>query len=453
MYNNEDNEKDYGINWVGLFIKVIIFVMFILLAVWLVTKVFFSYSNKDLENDLSRMKVAAENYFTEDNLPQEVGKSKILTLNEMLSQKLVKSKTIDSCDKEQSYAKATKYEEYALIKVELVCGNKKDTTTTKIDRNGNKTTVDENKQTETKDDKKTDNNSKDSDDNKKDTTKNDTTKTDSTKSDSKTSTSSNGNSKSNNKSNSNSSSNNNKKSNSVSSSAASNAATGTTTERKTLYYEHAKITYTRATRKMAKYCKMTNGSHTYYTLANTDYNSYAKGKTFTYKVKVTNIPSNATSITVSDIDRFSSSSEFSTYINERNQNIIMWTGGNNNGGLTEEDAKNYKAHSATYGYTGQVNIDKDTRIVTVTANKTSTITSLKGAQVYMPIKFTLTYTVPSGDCAVDTYDNRSNYPSYQITDTWTSTQDVESGVDYNNTKWSTSSVLDGYKATGKKEYR
>lgn len=154
MYNNEDNEKDYGINWIGLFIKVIIFVMFILLAVWLVTKVFFSYSNKDLENDLSRMKIAAENYFTEDNLPQEVGKSKILTLNEMLSQKLVKSKTIDSCDKEQSYAKATKYEEYALIKVELVCGNKKDTTTTKIDRNGNKTTVDDNKTTETKEEKR-----------------------------------------------------------------------------------------------------------------------------------------------------------------------------------------------------------------------------------------------------------------------------------------------------------
>ena len=160
MYNNEDNEKDYGINWIGLFIKVIIFVMFILLAVWLVTKVFFSYSNKDLENDLSRMKIAAENYFTEDNLPQEVGKSKILTLNEMLSQKLVKSKTIDSCDKEQSYAKATKYEEYALIKVELVCGNKKDTTTTKIDRNGNKTTVDDNKTTETKEEKKTDNSTK-----------------------------------------------------------------------------------------------------------------------------------------------------------------------------------------------------------------------------------------------------------------------------------------------------
>ena len=444
MYNNEDNEKDYGINWIGLFIKVIIFVMFILLAVWLVTKVFFSYSNKDLENDLSRMKIAAENYFTEDNLPQEVGKSKILTLNEMLSQKLVKSKTIDSCDKEQSYAKATKYEEYALIKVELICGNKKDTTTTKIDRNGNKTTVDDNKTTETKEEKKTDNSTKDSTDNK-DTTKNDSKKNNSTKSDKTTSSSKN--------SKSNTSSSGNKKSNSASSNAANNAATGITTERKTLYYEHAKITYSRVTRKVAQYCKMTSGSHTYYTLANTDYNSYAKGNTFSHKLKVTNIPSNATSISVSNIDRFSSPSEYSTYINERNQNIIMWTGGNNNGGLTERDAENYRNHSATYGYTGEINIDKRTRIVTVTVHKTSTITSLRGSQVYMPIKFTLTYNALTSDCVVDAYNNRNNYSSYQITNIWTSTQDVESGVDYNNTKWSTSSILDGYKATGKKEYR
>ena len=33
-------EREYGINWLGLFIKVIIFVVVVLLAIWLLSKLF-----------------------------------------------------------------------------------------------------------------------------------------------------------------------------------------------------------------------------------------------------------------------------------------------------------------------------------------------------------------------------------------------------------------------------
>ena len=32
-------ERNYGINWLGLFIKVIVFVVVVLLAIWLISKV------------------------------------------------------------------------------------------------------------------------------------------------------------------------------------------------------------------------------------------------------------------------------------------------------------------------------------------------------------------------------------------------------------------------------
>lgn len=427
------NDKDYGINWIGLFLKVIVIVIFILLAVWLVTKVFFSYSNKDLKNDLSRMKATAENYFTQENLPKDVGKSKILTLNEMLTQNLLKSKTIDACDKEQSYAKATKYDQYSLIKVELVCGNKKDSTTIKVDNDGNKSVI------------------------KKDDTTKDTAKDDSkTKEEKNNTNKSEKNTKNNSNSNNNTGSTQN---NSNSSTKSSNSETtviekkNTSYTKKTLYYEQAKIKYERTTRKMANYCKQT--TNTYYTLANTSYDYYVRGNKFTYTVYVTDIPANATNVKVGNIRKFTQLDEYYKYVDERNQNKIMWTGGKNNGGLTYSDAIYYKNHSATSGYNAQIDYNESTKIITITVNKTNTITSLpKDGNIYMPIKFDITYdTTNNSDCTQDTYDNRNLYPGYKITGTWYSTANEEAGLDYTNTKWTTSQNLEGYKPTGKTEYR
>ena len=124
------NNKGFGIK--DLIIKIIFVALFVLLLIWLFRnyspnmKPF--YSNVFREN-ISYMQDAAKSYFTNDQLPTEVGKTVRLTLKQMEEMKLLVpfvDKDGKSCNVNKSYADVTKEENGYTLKVNLVCGDESD---------------------------------------------------------------------------------------------------------------------------------------------------------------------------------------------------------------------------------------------------------------------------------------------------------------------------------------
>ncbi len=124
MYSSEKNP---GINWKDLIIKVIFFAIFILLLMWLFPKVpnmTAFYSNVFREN-ISYMQDAAKSYYTNERLPKNIGDKAEMTLQDMINKNLIipfVDKDGNPCDTNESYVQVTKEseEEYSL-KVNLVC--------------------------------------------------------------------------------------------------------------------------------------------------------------------------------------------------------------------------------------------------------------------------------------------------------------------------------------------
>lgn len=123
MYSSEKNP---GFNWKDLIVKIVFFVLFILLLLWLFPKTpnmkpF--YSNVFREN-ISYMQDAAESYYTNERLPKEVGESAEMTLQDMIDKNLIVpfvDKDGKSCNTKESYVQITKEENEYLLKVNLVC--------------------------------------------------------------------------------------------------------------------------------------------------------------------------------------------------------------------------------------------------------------------------------------------------------------------------------------------
>ena len=125
-------EENRRFSWSDLFIKVILVIIFILLAVWLL-----SISNKKMTNSLDvltdkifaenidRMKEVGKEYFTIERLPEKIGEVKTLTLQEMYDKDLilpVKDKNGNLCDADDSYVSIEKMENEYQMKVNLDCG-------------------------------------------------------------------------------------------------------------------------------------------------------------------------------------------------------------------------------------------------------------------------------------------------------------------------------------------
>ena len=129
-------EENKRFNWAGLFIKIIIVVIFILFTVWLL-----SLSNKGLSTSLGvltdnifsenmeKMKEVGKSYFTTERLPEKVGEVNILTLDRMYDKKLLltlKDKDGNTCSATNSYVSIEKMENEYQMKVYLECGDKSD---------------------------------------------------------------------------------------------------------------------------------------------------------------------------------------------------------------------------------------------------------------------------------------------------------------------------------------
>ena len=123
-------EKNHSTFIRDLLIKVVLIVLFVFLLTFLFPmpnlKTFY---DAVFNNNVQTMKEAAEDWFTKDRMPSEVGKEETLTLQEMLDKKLILpflDKDGKQCDTEKSYVTVRKEEKEYILKVYLSCNGKSD---------------------------------------------------------------------------------------------------------------------------------------------------------------------------------------------------------------------------------------------------------------------------------------------------------------------------------------
>ena len=129
-------EKNYSINWIGLFIKVIIFVVVVLFAIWLITKIIDKNKGLTFEENNKIFKEASIEYFKK-NMPEE-NKTKTVTLKQLINWDYTKELTNEDgkvCDAKSSKSTIELIDNYYTMTTELVCGSKKEITYTKIGDN------------------------------------------------------------------------------------------------------------------------------------------------------------------------------------------------------------------------------------------------------------------------------------------------------------------------------
>ena len=112
----------------------IIKIFLILLFVFLITILFpmpnlTAFYDSVFNNNVQSMKDAADSYFTKERMPEKVGDSVKLTLQQMLDKKLILpflDKDGNECDANKSYVQVTKGEKEYTLEVHLSCPNKED---------------------------------------------------------------------------------------------------------------------------------------------------------------------------------------------------------------------------------------------------------------------------------------------------------------------------------------
>ena len=137
-------ERKEKFSFKSFFLTLLLVLLFIFLMLWLFpTKNYVDkklQSTYDLErlevlydeifaNNVARMKDAAIGYYTNERMPQTVGQTKKLTLQQMYDLHLVlkmKDKDGKPCNTTKSYVEMTKYTEEYRLKVNLSCGSQED---------------------------------------------------------------------------------------------------------------------------------------------------------------------------------------------------------------------------------------------------------------------------------------------------------------------------------------
>ena len=124
-------ESEERINWLGLFIKIIIIFIFGLIIVWLISKIIGKFKpSETFTNNINNMQKVSVEYFKTIDLPLEKGQSIKITLGELIEKELIVSVNSDSsnsCDTEKSYSEITREKSKYVVETTLKCGKEKDT--------------------------------------------------------------------------------------------------------------------------------------------------------------------------------------------------------------------------------------------------------------------------------------------------------------------------------------
>src|SRR5574344_869790 len=128
-------EKKIRFDWKGFLIKFALLILVVILVIKLLpfnkntdTKA----KSESFISNLNKLKNTANDFFAGENLPQTVGESKTITLEDLENTGKIselKDKNGNNCNIEKSYIKATKKEDEFIIISYLICGNEKDKVT------------------------------------------------------------------------------------------------------------------------------------------------------------------------------------------------------------------------------------------------------------------------------------------------------------------------------------
>lgn len=418
-------EEMKNINWLSLFIKVVIFLVFVLLIIWLFVKISNKNTEEDFEKNINILKTASIEYFKNGNLPKEEGENKKVTLEE-----LIKEKYIDnfdkSCNQKNSYSQATLVDDYYALRIELECKDKKDYIYTSIDSEGNCVgeSCDNNKEeNKDKEEEKEESKEESSSSDNKEETNND---------------------------------NNNESSNG-----------------KQLYYEHVKVNkvysnwqYNKISGSNVETKKVSTKLNTYCQLITSDYyvvgyvnSNITLGKRYRFTLRLNNVPSSTTYFKFVTKEFFNNnSSMYTTYLNSPVKTTFK-LGGNAYGMTSNANTiKNSSLKSNNMTFIRAYDYDDGDYVsvdVWVQINNTSGVTKFNNLY-FVPIHLKVQYK-DNASCVKDTEENASKYKKYTVT----SSENVYTTLyrtysyqkDNNDIKWSTSKSLSGYEFTGKTEWR
>lgn len=124
-------ESERRINWLSLFIKIVIVFIFALIIIWLISKLLGRNKlSETFTNNINNMEKVSVEYFKTVDLPLDKGKSIKITLGELIEKELIVSVGSDSdnsCDTEDSYSKITREKDKYVVSTTLKCGKEKDT--------------------------------------------------------------------------------------------------------------------------------------------------------------------------------------------------------------------------------------------------------------------------------------------------------------------------------------
>ena len=416
-------DKKYEINWLGLFIKVIVFVVAVLLIIWLISKLTLN-KGLSIEENLKLFSDSSVEYFKK-NLPEE-GETSQVTLNQLIKWdylKELKDKKGKTCDKENRKSTIVLEDNYYNIKTGLKCNN--ETKTSEIKLGNSECEVCDIKIEDLPINKKEDKPHEEEKPISNETSKGGTAP--------------------------------------ASNNTTSNPSTPTTT----ILYEYVKnvdrysdwyngkvtgknIENSTKVVSYSKYCQ--NEELTYYTISYTTYLGY-----HTYTLELINLNTNE-NVKLLSSSYFTDINDYINYLNKRNESL-SYVGGTNTKVNSDDNPYDYKNHALTsnnftfnvsnvYKRNGKYYVD-----ITMNINNFNGVTPYYLNKInkniyYIPIKFTLTNN--KSNCVIDKTENSSKYTNYTVVDTWNEYTDIYrykiTTIEY---KYSNQESLEGYTKTGK----
>lgn len=417
-------DKKYEINWLGLFIKVIVFVVAVLLIIWLMSKLTLN-KGLSIEENLKLFSDSSVEYFKK-NLPEE-GETSQVTLNQLIKWdylKELKDKKGKTCDKENSKSTIVLEDNYYNIKTGLKCNN--ETKTSEIKLGNSECEVCDIKIEDLPINKKEDKPHEEEKPISNEISKGGTA---------------------------------------PSSNNTTNNTSSTPTT--TILYEYVKnvdrysdwyngkvtgknIENSTKVVSYSKYCQ--NEELTYYTISYTTYLGY-----HTYTLELINLNTNE-NVKLLSSSYFTDINDYINYLNKRNESL-SYVGGTNTKVNSDDNPYDYKNHALTsnnftfnvsnvYKRNGKYYVD-----ITMNINNFNGVTPYYLNKInkniyYIPIKFTLTNN--KSNCVIDKTENSSKYTNYTVVDTWNEYTDIYrykiTTIEY---KYSNQESLEGYTKTGK----
>ncbi len=129
MYNN--NNFKIRLDWKNILIKLTLIILSIVLLAWAIPMPKLdTFYNRVFSENINNMKEVAKNYFSNNNLPENIGESETIKLSDMINKNLIiefVDKNNEKCNETSSYSTITKTgsDEYVL-KTQLSCNNDSD---------------------------------------------------------------------------------------------------------------------------------------------------------------------------------------------------------------------------------------------------------------------------------------------------------------------------------------